>query len=257
MNSISMSLSNNWSYLMKEYKMTNKWREIWNKKNLKSDKDFTLQDLIIADGFDTGIGSYDEKKWGQLVLDFLVRSKLKKNTNILEIGCGSGAFLYALNNMIPCNFYGIDYSNSMIAMAQKVLPHASFSATEANAMVFNNVEFDIIFSHSVFHYFPDQAYARKVLDTWCRRLKRGGKLVLLDLNDKAHENSYYAKRMLNYRNPETYKADYDGLDHLFFDKIELTHLLSQHEMGEVCFFPHAVSEYGNSEFRFNLMCVKN
>ena len=47
-----------------------KWQSIWSKKELASNSTQSLNDLIVANGFDTGVGNYDEDKWREMVLDF-------------------------------------------------------------------------------------------------------------------------------------------------------------------------------------------
>ena len=121
---------------------------------------------------------------------------------------------------------------------------------------FQNTEFDVVFSHSVFHYFPNLDYAENVLATWCKRIKSGGKLVLMDLNNKSTEQNYHAERMLAYKNPAQYYQSYEGLNHLFFDKAAISQSLLSLGMTNVNFFSHAVENYGNAKFRFNLICDK-
>ena len=64
--------------------------------------------------------------------------------------------------------------------------------------------------------------------------------------------SYYP----SYKSITEYEKNYMGLNHLFFDKIELTSFLTNIGMSAFEFFPHKVSDYGNAEFRFNLSCKK-
>ena len=55
-----------------------KWQSIWSKKELASNSTQSLNDLIVANGFDTGVGNYDEDKWREMVLDFLKEQILLK-----------------------------------------------------------------------------------------------------------------------------------------------------------------------------------
>ena len=78
----------------------------------------------------------------------------------------------------------------------------------------------------------------------------------MDMNDVSKEKIYHKERMLAYKKPQEYEATYRGLDHLFFDKKSIEYLLTSLGMKNIEYFPHAVSEYGNSKFRFNLICTK-
>ena len=234
----------------------NNWNDIWNSKSIPQSEYTNLQSLIAANGFDTGVGSYNEKNWQKLVTDFYKRTNIKKDQNILELGCGSGAFLFSLNRLINAEYFGIDYSPNLIKIAKSVLPNGSFKVAEANSTNFVHIKFDVIFSHSVFQYFPSISYANEVLKIWTKKIKDGGRLVLLDLNDKSKEENYHKNRMEAYRNPKEYYDTYKGLNHLFFKIEDLKKTLTYLGMQDIEIFPHAISDYGNASFRFNLICYK-
>ena len=234
----------------------NKWNKIWNSKGLPNDKYLNLQGLITANGFDTGVGSYDEQKWRKLVLDFYKRNSLTEKSNILEIGCGSGAFIYALNEIISSNYYGLDYSSNLIKIARLAVPNGKFKQAEASSNIFNDIEFDIVFSHSVFQYFSSIDYAYDVIEKWVKKIKSGGTFALLDLNDADKEANYHNERMQSYINPEEYYQSYEGLNHLFFNIEDLKHFLRSCNMKNIEIFPHAVQEYGKAKFRLNISCKK-
>lgn len=236
--------------------MYDKWQKIWSEKKQVKDKNISLGSLIEADGFDTGVGSYTPKSWEMMVTDFCNRVKIKDTDNVIEIGCGSGAFIYAANDICKANWYGIDYSESLIRTAKNAIPNGTFIVDEAVNQNFSETLFDVAFSHSVFHYFPNKDYAEACLKIWCSKLKTNGHLVLLDINDSKKEQTYYSGRAKKYCSREEYEKNYMGLNHLFFDKIELTSFLTNIGMSAFEFFPHKVSDYGNAEFRFNLSCKK-
>ncbi len=232
------------------------WKSIWANKELATDSTLSLNDLISVNGFDTGVGNYSEDKWNKMVTDFVKRTNFTKNSSILEIGCGSGAFLFSLNELVKANYFGLDYSPGLINIAKIALPSANLALAEAKSTVFEDVNFDVIFSHSVFQYFPSIKYAEDVIINWSKRIKQGGKLVLLDINDKEKEDSYHNERMLAYRNPTEYYETYEGLSHLFFNKLNLIEILKKCGMNRIEIFPHAIADYGNSKFRFNIICIK-
>lgn len=236
--------------------MKNKWKQIWSERSYNEKTDLSLEKLITLNGFDTGVGSYDEKNWRQMVSDFCVRAHLFENSNILEVGCGCGAFLYQINQEINANCYGVDYSKSMIEIAKIAIPTGKFYVSEANSLLFPNTKFDVIFSHSVFQYFPNHDYANEVLALLCSQIEKGGRLLLLDLNDVDMQYAYHSGRMREYKSPAEYAKNYENLNHLFFDKKSLSSHLDSLGMSRIEFFPHAISDYGNSKFRFNLMCTK-
>ena len=236
--------------------MNKNWKQIWEKKSIKVGSDISLKKVISLNGFDTGVGSYDEENWLKLVSDFCFRAPVFENSKILEVGCGCGAFLYQINQIKNADLHGIDYSKSLIKTAKKAIPEGKFQVGEANKLLFSSTEFDIIFSHSVFHYFPNHQYVDEVLALLCTQIRSGGKLLLLDLNDANMEDTYHSDRMREYNSPADYAKTYKNLSHLFFDKKSLSQSLETLGMLKIEFFPHAASDYGNSKFRFNLICTK-
>ena len=99
----------------------NKWIKIWDNRSKSLKKKFFLTDLIKLNGFDNSVKDYNKISWELMVKDFLKRTKFKKNQNLLEIGCGSGAFLIICNNSVKANYYGFDYSSNQIKIAKKTL----------------------------------------------------------------------------------------------------------------------------------------
>ena len=95
-----------------------------------------------------------------------------------------------------------------------------------------------------------------MLAVLCGQIRRGGKLLLMDLNDVNMKHTYHSDRMLEYKSPTDYAKTYKNLNHLFFEKNSLSNRLESLKMSKIEFFPHAVHGYGNSKFLFNLICTK-
>ena len=237
--------------------MSDKWQSIWSKKNLSKYDEIDMESLIKIDGFDNGVGSYTAEAWKIMVGDVCHRFGVEQNNKVLEIGCGSGAFLYAANDIVKADWYGVDYSSNLVDIAKRAIPNGHFIVDEAINSNFSDVKFDVVFSHSVFHYFPSEDYAEEVLRNWCSKIKSNGCLALLDMNDFDTKHSYDLQRARDYSSPDEYAKAYEGLNHLFFHKEKLKALLTSINMSDIEFFPHIISDYGNSKFRFNLICKKN
>lgn len=231
----------------------NKWIKIWNDRSKISKKKITLSDLISLNGFDHSTKDYNQISWKLLVKDFLNRTKLKKGQNFLEIGCGSGAFLFACNNLVKANYYGFDYSKNQIKIAKKTLPNVNLKIFEAKEFDYGKTKFDVIVAHSVFQYFPNKIYYTKVLKKSFNHMNEKGILCLMDLNDIKFEKSYHNARRKIYKKKNLYNEKYNNLSHLFFDKRKLKKVLMTIGFSKVLFFPHKVKTYGNSNLRFNLI----
>ncbi len=99
--------------------MENNWHKIWAGKTLKGDfQNDLLAALIQADGFDTGVGDYTSEQWLRMTKEFGRRAEITSKDVVLEFGCGSGAFLYALSKEFGCRVVGVDYSQSLISIAK-------------------------------------------------------------------------------------------------------------------------------------------
>jgi ubiquinone/menaquinone biosynthesis C-methylase UbiE len=234
----------------------NDWQTVWSKKSPEENGSDLLSSLIKADGFDSGFSFYTPADWLLMVEDAAERANVSRESQVLEIGCGSGAFLYALHQLRGCSISGLDYSPALVDAAMKHLPQGAFAKAEATNIPFETTTFDCIFSHGVFFYFPDLAYAETVLREACRKLKPGGFLCLMDMNDRAHEAAYLEERRKMFTNPEEYELKYRGLSHLFFDKDELADSLHKAGFEAIHFFNHRVPTYEPARFRFNLIAAK-
>jgi hypothetical protein len=110
--------------------------------------------------------------------------------------------------------------------------------------------------HSVFHYFPTVEYAARVCVEAYDKLKSGGWLCVMDVNDLEHKPMYDAERKKLYGDSDAYDRKYAGLQHQFYDKPAFRDLLLDLGYREVTFFSHAVAAYANSAFRFNIQARK-
>lgn len=235
----------------------NNWKDVWSRKKVSVCKENILEDLLCADGFDTGYGNYSPTDWLCMVESVAQKCEISSGSSVLELGCGAGAFLYALNLTSKCErLYGIDYSPSLIDDAKKYLKSQNFYCSEANNIPFGNEQFDCIFSHGVFIYFQNLDYAYKVLEHSYKRIKSGGIICLMDLNDASKRDLYFSERKKYYTGTEPYEVHYKGLEHLFFDKLDLASEIEKIGFKDVEFFPHLVRSYHNSKYRFNLIARK-
>jgi ubiquinone/menaquinone biosynthesis C-methylase UbiE len=211
-----------------------------------------LQKLMSLDGFDQPQGSYSETEWVALVRQIADLATVQEATRVLEVGCGAGALLFPLRSMTGCDVYGVDYSANLVETARTVLGPC-VSEAEAVALPFKNSEMDVVLSHSVFQYFPDQEYAEATLDEMARVLTDDGSLLLLDLNDQRSEGAYHEDRARTWGSVEEYEAHYSGLSHLFFDPEKMLQSLQRRGFAVTEIFPHVSPNYYNARFRFNVL----
>lgn len=96
---------------------------------------------------------------------------------ILDSGCASGRFYEALEDK-NVDFYGIDFSQNLINIAQKNYPQGKFQVADALNLPFDSNFFDKIFSISVLHNIPSQELQLQYLKEAKRILKPKGLLIL-------------------------------------------------------------------------------
>ena len=105
--------------------------------------------------------------------------------NILEAGCGPGAFLRTIGDNYPRNaITGIDLSDDRITDANirlDGLPNAKAIRADIYELPFPDDHFDLIYSRFLFEYLKYPENAAKELFRVC---KPGGKILLQDLDSQ-------------------------------------------------------------------------
>ena len=231
---------------------TNNWKNIWDKKGdqILSMNDPALTDMIREDGFDSGAGDHTTESW--LELAGMVYGKLGINTatRVLEVGCGCGAFVYpAYRQGVPVG--GVDYSRQLVAGAGKAMPEGVFLQAEASRLPFRDGQFNVVFCHSVFQYFPSAEYAQQAIKEMVRMLAGGnGAIGVLDINDAEREELFYQVRGESI-GKEKYAEKYRDYPHRFYLKSWFDDIFRAAGF-QVEIVDQDIENYGNSAFRFNV-----
>lgn len=231
------------------------WQKVWEKKG-RAAGGTTLSALIAADGCDGGAGKMTEAVWLNLVEQIKRELRLDEASSLLEVGCGSGALLLPLS-ALPLKLAGVDYSNSLIEIAQKVMPALDARVSEAAALPFSDESFARVISLGVFHYFPDEAYVERVLVEMLRVLEEKGGLLIADIPDLAKKE---VSENLRYT-----LARQEGKDYLTTSNSDYSHLYLSKEFFRDFFqskgfaakvYDQRLMGYGNAPFRFNVSVWK-
>jgi ubiquinone/menaquinone biosynthesis C-methylase UbiE len=230
------------------------WHEIWNKRVPASPDQptsVTLQDLLNADGFDTGAGTLNSlDTWEKYIAFISGKLGLTPKDSIFEIGCGSGAFLF-LWYKEGHKVGGIDYSENLVSLARDVLRGMDLRVMDAISVP-TEAKYDIVVSNGVFHYFGDYSYAERVIERMI--LKAGKTIAILEVPDLAKKDeSEIARR--GALPPGEYDKKYKGLPHLYYQK-EWFDEISRKYGCRIEIFDQNIEGYVNSRFRFNVVMKK-
>lgn len=233
--------------------MTNNWHKIWNNRNLNFSpalEESSLINLLAIDGFDTGFGSIDENAWRKYIEIIINKLEILKEDSIFEVGCGAGALLFLLYKS-GYNVSGIDYSQKLVEIANKIMPEADISICEAGK-IDTRIQFDIVLSNSVFFYFPDYDYAKKVLIKMIKKSKKN--IAVLDIPDQAKKDFVINLRKKEI-GAEEYNNRYKGLPHLYYDKKWFEEIIREYGFRyEIC--DQNIDEYTNNSCRYNVFIYK-
>jgi len=96
---------------------------------------------------------------------------------VLDLGCGNARFFEVLKEK-KADYYGVDNSENLIAIAKKKYPKAKFQIAEALNLPFPNNFFDKVYSLAVLHHIPSKNFRLSFLKEVKRILKPGGLLIL-------------------------------------------------------------------------------
>lgn len=241
--------------------MSPNWAEIWQKKGKEKQPDspegfdLNLSDLIELNGFHGIHGTHTNETFQIQVEALMSRFKhlAKNETGIFEIGCGAGAFLKAIEEKYDLNTGGSDLSKALLDHAKNSL-EATLGLFHSEAIQDIGIRnLDLIFSHSVFHYFPSEEYAFRVLNLMTSYLaeNRTAGLAVLDVRDKGKADEYFL-----FRTESLEPKDWTEVGHKLFSKEFFADSLSTLGFDAIEIVDLEISHYGNSPYSFNVFATR-
>lgn len=118
--------------------------------------------------------------------DYRITSKILKRRNVknlIDIGCGNGAFLAMYHKVSPeTKLSGLDISHEMVMRCRERLPEAEFTEGDAENMPFPDNSFDAVSCHMSIHHHP---HPEKSLREMYRIAEEDGSVVINELTGPA------------------------------------------------------------------------
>ena len=168
--------------------------------------------------FPSGFSMLSEDQWNNMVLSCIKYLCFNDVKNLLEIGCGSGGFLKTISDKYPgVNYYGVDYSESLIEIAKNNIDGV-FNVFDATNDMWNfHISFDIIISFSVFQYFDNYKSAEIVLDNMLTHLSKHGQIYIGDIPNIERKDISINLREGNHQEKNRLLPS-EKTDHLYYSK---------------------------------------
>lgn len=79
------------------------------------------------------------------------------SSKVLEVGCGTGNYVFAVTTMAGCGSWAIDPSVAMLGHAHRRGISVQLTAASAEALPFADHHFDLVFSIDVIHHVGDRS----------------------------------------------------------------------------------------------------
>lgn len=109
----------------------------------------------------------------EVLRGLLSTSGVGSASKVLEVGCGTGNYIIALEALAHCSCWAVDPSAKMLSRARERSGKVSFQLGKAERLDFPQDFFDLVFSVDVIHHLDDRpAYFREAY----RVLRAGGKV---------------------------------------------------------------------------------
>lgn len=135
-----------------------------------------------------------------VIRDLLPTARIGRSSSVLEVGCGTGNYVVALEKLAGATCSGIDPSEEMLIAARQQSETIHFEIGAAERLRFPDAAFDLVFSVDVIHHASGrQAYFHEAH----RVLRPGGRVCTVTDSEWIIRN----RRPLADYFPETMAAD--------------------------------------------------
>jgi len=131
------------------------------------------------------------------IQDYIKNFNIKKNTRIVDIGCGNGYTITKLSKKFSCDFIGIDSNQKMIDLAlkrkQKKVKFMKDSILKSNL---KSNSFDIVYTQRCLINLENKQNQKKSINEIHRILKKGGIFIMIEAFEDGLKELNSARKVL-------------------------------------------------------------
>ena len=239
------------------------WEEVWrNRLSVARPCEaqyYSLIDLIALAGFDHGPAATTELEFRRAIKNLEELLELVDGESLLELGCGPGALLKALNREVKLT--GLDFSAPLLDVARTVLPKGSFINWDLDhdegrfPRTLLEKSYDVVIAHSVLHYLSVEAGEEVIRES----LRIADRAVFVgDIPNSDHKELAESLREASYP-PGEYRKKYQGYHHTYFDPLALGRIPLEPEFRanwSYTFLPSSLFQTNQSQLRFSALYFK-
>jgi ubiquinone/menaquinone biosynthesis C-methylase UbiE len=91
-------------------------------------------------------------------------SGVHSGSKVLELGCGTGNYISAIQSQTGCSAWGVDPSREMLTKARSQAAKVALTRASAEDTDLTGVQFDFIFNVDAIHHFQDRTRAFSEID---------------------------------------------------------------------------------------------
>lgn len=123
------------------------------------------------------------------VKQILSKIKIDENSTVLDFGCGTGNYTWAIKKVSNANIFGVEPSDGMREKAQEKGMDIEFKRGDHTSIPFDNGFFDLIYMTDVIHHIPD---LNSMFGEFHRTLKPNGKICILTESHNQIETRFWS-----------------------------------------------------------------
>ena len=157
---------------------------------IKKIRGFNQKDLLdsVCDCYNSFAEDWDRTRKNNWSEFEIIKSKIKKGANVLDLGCGNGRLFKYLKDVTDVNYTGIDNSKKLINIAAQNFQDGNFEVGNVLNLPYEDSSFDTVISIAVAQHITPKSNRRIFFEEIHRVLKPNGTAFVTVWN--IHQDKY-------------------------------------------------------------------